>query len=104
MPATTDCLLRRTRRTPIEMPGNNGGANFGGAAVDPHNGNALRRLKGSARHAETAIEQQRLQLTASSSPEDKGHAVFVSNCQLCHGADRKGQPPAIPSLEAITKN
>lgn len=38
------------------------------------------------------------QLPAGSSPEEKGRAVYQSNCRLCHGADRTGQPPAVPSL------
>jgi quinoprotein glucose dehydrogenase len=38
------------------------------------------------------------QASAGSSPEEKGRAVFQSDCRLCHGADRAGQPPAVPSL------
>ena len=33
------------------MPGNNGGANWGGAAVDPDERHAVRRVEGPARHA-----------------------------------------------------
>jgi quinoprotein glucose dehydrogenase len=36
--------------------------------------------------------------SGSSSAEDKGHAVFESKCEVCHGADRQGRPPATPSL------
>jgi quinoprotein glucose dehydrogenase len=38
------------------------------------------------------------QVSEGSSPEEKGRAVFQSDCRLCHGADRAGQPPAVPSL------
>jgi len=34
-------------------------------------------------------------------PEQRGRAVFAANCRLCHGADLKGQPPAVPSLVDI---
>ncbi|HEX4808210.1 MAG TPA: PQQ-binding-like beta-propeller repeat protein [Bryobacteraceae bacterium] len=87
-------------RDTIEMPGNNGGANFGGAAVDPHEGKlyvvskdlpAMLKLQLS-----TAAQSQ-----AGSSPEDQGRAVFASNCQLCHGVDLKGHPPGTPSLVGL---
>ena len=86
----------------VEMPGNNGGANFGGAAVDPHNGTLFVVSKDLPAMLKLQLKQQ-LPLTAASSSEDKGHAVFVSNCELCHGADRKGRPPAVPSLETIAE-
>jgi quinoprotein glucose dehydrogenase len=88
-----------TRET-VEMPGNNGGANFGGAAIDPRAGKLYVVSK-------DLPAMLKLQLTggarssAGTSPETKGRAVFASNCQLCHGADRKGHPPATPSLVNI---
>ena len=85
----------------VEMPGNNGGANFGGAAVDPHSERLFVVSKDLPAMLKLQLSEN-VQLTASSSPEDKGYAVFVSNCELCHGAERKGQPPAIPSLVAVT--
>ena len=39
-------------RTTIQMPGNNGGANWGGAAVDPTKRHAVRGLEGSPRDAQ----------------------------------------------------
>jgi quinoprotein glucose dehydrogenase len=89
-------------RDTIEMPGNNGGANFGGAAVDPHTGRLFVVSKDLPAMLKLQLSEK-LQLTASSSPEDKGYAVFVSNCELCHNAERKGRPPAIPSLVAVTE-
>ena len=85
----------------VEMPGNNGGANFGGAAVDPLAGKlyvvskdlpAMLKLQ---LNAPTRVQSE-------SSPGGKGRAVFESNCQLCHGADLNGHPPATPSLANIT--
>ena len=86
----------------IEMPGNNGGANFGGAAVDPHSGRLFVVSKDLPAMLKLQLSEG-VELRASSSSEDKGYAVFVSNCKLCHGAERKGQPPAIPSLVAVTE-
>jgi quinoprotein glucose dehydrogenase len=32
------------------------------------------------------------------SPEEQGRSIFKANCSLCHGTNREGTPPAIPSL------
>ncbi len=81
----------------VEMPGNNGGANFQGATADPEHGNLFvvsKDLPSMLKLELNPIEQ----LPAGSSPEDKGRAVFQSSCSLCHGTERAGQPPAVPSL------
>jgi quinoprotein glucose dehydrogenase len=84
----------------VEMPGNNGGANFGGAAVDPTNGTLFVVSKDLPAMLKLQLASTEL-IPTSGSPGVQGHAVFQQNCQLCHGADRKGQPPAIPSLVDI---
>jgi len=87
-PSTTDT---------VEMPGNNGGANFQGAAADPANGKLYvvsKDLPSMLKLELNPLEQ----VAASASPEEKGRAVYQTNCRLCHGADREGQPPAVPSL------
>jgi quinoprotein glucose dehydrogenase len=90
-PALTDTM---------EMPGNSGGSNWGTAAVDPANGtlyvvsmdvSCMLKLEPEERHHAAAGE----------SIEQQGHFIFESNCRLCHGADRAGLPPAIPSLVDI---
>jgi quinoprotein glucose dehydrogenase len=81
----------------VEMPGNNGGANFQGAAVDPAHGTLFvvsKDLPSMLKLELNPVEQ----LPENSSPEEKGRAVFQSNCMLCHGANRAGQPPAVPAL------
>jgi quinoprotein glucose dehydrogenase len=79
----------------VEMPGNNGGANFGGAAINPANGDlyvvskdlpAMLKLELAGRISEVG------------SAEEQGRLLFAANCSLCHGTDRAGKPPAIPSL------
>ncbi len=89
-------------RDTVEMPGNNGGANFGGAAVDPHSGMLFVVSKDLPAMLKLELSKN-LQVTSASSAEDKGHAIFESNCRTCHGADRKGAPPAVPSLVDVTQ-
>ena len=84
----------------VEMPGNNGGANFQGAAVDPAHGILFvvsKDLPSMLKLELNATEQ----ISETSSPEENGRAVFQSNCRLCHGVDRTGEPPAVPSLVNI---
>jgi quinoprotein glucose dehydrogenase len=84
----------------VEMPGNNGGANFQGAAVDPAHGTLFvvsKDLPSMLKLELNAMDQ----VPEGSSPEEKGRAVYQSNCALCHRADRAGQPPAVPSLVDI---
>ncbi|HXE15477.1 MAG TPA: PQQ-binding-like beta-propeller repeat protein [Bryobacteraceae bacterium] len=84
----------------IEMPGNNGGANWGGTAIDPTTGMfyvvskdlpAMLRLEPDGSEA----------ASLTGSPEERGQFIFMQNCRICHGSDRKGQPPAVPSLVDI---
>jgi quinoprotein glucose dehydrogenase len=79
----------------IEMPGNNGGVNWGGTAANPTNGDvyvvskdlpAMLKLELASKVAQTG------------SPAEQGQSLYRANCSLCHGADRGGKPPAIPSL------
>lgn len=84
----------------VEMPGNNGGANFQGAAIDPAHGSLFvvsKDLPSMLKLELNAMEQ----VSDDSSPEEKGRNVYQSNCRLCHGADRAGKPPAVPSLVDI---
>jgi quinoprotein glucose dehydrogenase len=79
----------------VEMPGNNGGANFGGAAIDPERGYFYVVSKDLPSMLKLTLAAEPLK---SGSPEVRGHALFEANCSLCHGSDRKGKPPVIPSL------
>ncbi|RXH54654.1 PQQ-binding-like beta-propeller repeat protein [Granulicella sibirica] len=79
----------------VEMPGNNGGANFGGAAVDPTNGNMYVISKDLPAMLKLELATA---VSHAGSPEAQGRSIFAANCSICHGADRAGKPPAIPSL------
>jgi quinoprotein glucose dehydrogenase len=84
----------------VEMPGNNGGANFQGAAIDPEHGTLFVVSKDLPSMLKLELNAT-AQSAAGSSAEEKGRIVYQSNCRLCHGADRAGQPPAAPSLADI---
>ncbi len=81
----------------VEMPGNNGGANFGGVAADPAHG----LIYVVSKDLPCMLRLQPV-ASGSSSPgesrEQRGRSVFDTNCALCHGGNLEGKPPAIPSL------
>lgn len=83
----------------IEMPGNNGGANFGGTAIDPVHGYLYVVSKDLP--AMLKLTLPTTAVSSGASAESRGTAVFVTNCSLCHGVDREGKPPAIPSLVEV---
>lgn len=85
----------------IEMPGNNGGSNWGGAAVDPSNGTLYVVSKDVPCLLKLVPEKDRKPDPADP-PEKQGQFLYESNCQWCHLGDRKGEPPATPSLAAVT--
>lgn len=89
-------------RETVEMPGNHGGANWGQAAGDPVAGFAyiLSFDIPSFLQLEEGPNTGALEYIART--RGRGAAVYAANCQLCHGADQAGQPPAIPSLKNIT--
>ncbi|MBS1798955.1 MAG: PQQ-binding-like beta-propeller repeat protein [Acidobacteria bacterium] len=82
----------------VEMPGNNGGANFGGAAIDPDRGYFYVVSKDLPSMLKLTLATEP---SKSGPPEARGRALFEANCSLCHGSDRKGKPPAIPSLADV---
>ena len=84
----------------IEMPGNNGGANFQGAAVDPAQGKLFVVSKDLPSLLKLELSPQE-NVRTGSSLEERGRAVYQANCRLCHGADLAGQPPGVPSLVGI---
>ena len=79
----------------IEMPGNNGGANWGGAAIDPTSGYFYVVSKDLPAMLKLTLAAEPLK---SGTPEVRGRGLFEANCSLCHGSDRRGKPPMIPSL------
>ena len=89
-----------SRRNTVQMPGNNGGANWGGAAVDPEAG--LFYVVSKDLPAMLKLEPEGRQKTSGpDSPEDRGKLTYTANCVRCHQADRKGKGPEVPGLADI---
>ncbi|MGC1449639.1 MAG: PQQ-binding-like beta-propeller repeat protein [Candidatus Sulfotelmatobacter sp.] len=84
----------------VQMPGNNGGANFQGAAIDPEHGTLFVVSKDLPSMLKLELNPPE-QAAPGSSAEEKGRVIYQSNCRLCHGADRAGQPPAVPSVADV---
>lgn len=87
-------------RNTVQMPGNNGGANWSGAAVNPNSG--MLYVVSKDLPAMLKLEPELTnEKPLRGSPEHQGLALFQMKCALCHHADLKGQPPAVPSLLAV---
>ncbi len=80
----------------MEIPGNNGGANWGSAAIDPAKGLLFVLSKAAPSMLQLAAKPPRRQMSGPA--ENQGEALYIRNCEVCHGVNMKGQPPAIPAL------
>lgn len=78
----------------VVFPGFDGGAEWGGPAVDPNTGviyinsNEMAWTGG---------------LVEDRPARNPGEAIYRSQCSICHGTDRSGSPPAFPSLIGISQ-
>lgn len=81
-------------RPTIVFPGYDGGAEWGGPAVDPKTGVLYVNANDIAATGT---------LVANSSAADLGAQTYGSQCAVCHGVDRAGSPPDFPSLVDVTK-
>jgi quinoprotein glucose dehydrogenase len=80
-------------KSTIILPGFDGGAEWGGPAVDPKTG----ILYVNANEMAWTGELGRTEPHASG-----GAALYATQCSICHGATRAGSPPAFPSLIDVT--
>jgi quinoprotein glucose dehydrogenase len=88
-------------RETIEMPGNNGGGNFWGTATDRATGTVYVVSKEVPAFLKMlANPQTNNTANANLSSPQRGRLLFDANCQICHGADAKGQGIA-PSLTGV---
>jgi len=78
----------------VIFPGFDGGAEWGGPAVDVKTGVIYINAN------EMAWTGGLQQNDVIKSP---GEAIYRSQCSVCHGADRSGSPPGFPSLVGIDK-
>lgn len=78
----------------IVFPGYDGGAEWGGPAVDPETGILY----------VNANEMAWLSRMAANKPtQSAGEAIYQQHCSVCHGTNRAGSPPSFPSLIDIGK-
>jgi quinoprotein glucose dehydrogenase len=77
------------------IPGANGGANWGGAAADPERG----MLFINSHNWPTMPRMQAISTAEAEQGEaDLPRRLYNKNCASCHGINREGQHPTIPSL------
>lgn len=76
----------------VLFPGMDGGGEWGGASFDP----TTQTMYVNANQIPWIIG-----MTPNADYENIGRSVYTNYCGNCHGLDRKGNPPAIPSLEGI---
>ena len=79
-------------RPTVVFPGYDGGAEWGGAAVDPSRAVIYINANDVAWTA---------QLTDKVPQGGPAQQVYQQLCSACHGVDRRGSPPAIPSLMGV---
>jgi quinoprotein glucose dehydrogenase len=83
----------------VLFPGFDGGGEWGGAAYDPEsqwlfvNSSEMPWLIDMVPNIESGKEGDNI----------SGSHLYVNNCAICHGFDRKGNTSAFPSLLAINK-
>jgi quinoprotein glucose dehydrogenase len=76
----------------VIFPGFDGGAEWGGAAVDPETG--ILYVNANDLAWTGALGENTLAENNENSPK----GVYTSQCAVCHGERMAGSPPAIPSL------
>lgn len=79
----------------VVFPGFDGGAEWGGPAIDPRSGVIYINANDIAYTGG---------LTANVAGGGAGANFYQTQCSMCHGADRKGSPPAFPSLIGVDKH
>jgi quinoprotein glucose dehydrogenase len=79
----------------VLFPGMDGGAEWGGSSFDPYTQTMY-------------INANEIPWVIKMAPNPKfdnlGQGIYVNYCANCHGIDRKGNPPAFPTLMDLDKN
>jgi len=75
----------------VVFPGFDGGAEWGGPAVDPETGIIY----------VNSNEMAWTGALAANTGENSARGIYLSQCGVCHGEKMMGSPPAIPALVSI---
>lgn len=78
--------------------GYSGGAEWGGNAVDP---DGILYQNSNEEPWELVLQNSAVRATAGTLTP--GHALYLNHCAACHGQDRRGTGPELPSLINIEK-
>jgi quinoprotein glucose dehydrogenase len=79
-------------RQTLVVPGFDGGANWGGQAVDPR-GIFYVNAQDGASYSSMSLNRSR--------GGPPGERLYQQHCSACHGIDRQGIPPQFPSLTGL---
>lgn len=85
----------------LQIPGTRGGAVWGGSAYDAKT-NMLYIRSNNAPDIQTIIKQDP-ESVAHLPIIDQGRRMYTIYCAACHGADKKGTSPEMPSLVGLDK-
>ena len=78
------------QRDSIQIPADDGGANWGNGAADPTTGLVYLRTSDSPELKLKLSRKSPLHVPHGATGEIQGHAVFAQLCQGCHGPNRTG--------------
>ncbi|RRB02570.1 outer membrane protein assembly factor BamB family protein [Larkinella rosea] len=95
----TDHKFAPPNTTGTLLFGYSGGAEWGGNSIDP-NGILYQNVN---EEPWELIMAERAGMNAQQNPVTAGNALYSANCSSCHGLDRKGSGPELPSLIDIGK-
>ncbi len=84
----------------VQMPGNNGGSNWGGAAVDPERGWLYVVSKDHPAMLELEPDPEQ-QVPPPDEPELRGRYLYDVHCYRCHSTAGQGNELAVSSLEGV---
>ena len=79
----------------VIFPGFDGGAEWGGAAVDPETGVLYV-------NANDLPWTGALAENTAGADENSPKGIYMSQCAVCHGETMEGSPPAIPALTGVS--
>jgi quinoprotein glucose dehydrogenase len=88
-------------RDTMQIPGNQGGANWGMSAAEPDSGRYYVMSYELPAFLKLGTGPDISFILQAEEEGGPGAGAYAANCQLCHGAERAGTPPAIPSLVGI---